>query len=254
MEKGNSMNLSILLSTSALLFTLVIIGTILCLPLYKWDIRALLRSHLFTKIIWWIPLYLILLGLLFLELPFATLLVIALLILAFKEFRRHASQPPQFLETSYLVFFTLASFSIILIFGIFPTLVAVHLTLIISFASVLSDVCAFFFGKYLPKHSLPHWINPGKSWEGVAGQVIGAFVGAALLYIATGIEASWLLILAIGVASAAGDLFNSVVKRKLDIKDWGNTIPGHGGVLDRMSSLSTAFFVSFWLLFISLFV
>ena len=248
------MNLSILLSTSTLLFALIIIGTVLCLPLYKWDMRALLRSELFTKIIWWIPLYLVLIGLLFFELPFATLLVITLLILAFKEFQRHGSHPPKLLETSYLVFFALASFSIILIFGIFPTLVAVHITLIISFASVLSDVCAFFFGKFLPKHPLPHWINPGKSWEGVAGQVIGAFIGAALLFLATDIKASWLLVLVIGIASAAGDLFNSIVKRRLGIKDWGNTIPGHGGVLDRMSSLSTAFFVSFWVLFISLFV
>lgn len=61
--------------------------------------------------------------------------------------------------------------------------------------------------------------------------------------LATGDNAAWWLILAIGIASAFGDLFNSVAKRQLDIKDWGQTIPGHGGVLDRMSSLSTTFMV-----------
>ena len=54
-----------------------------------------------------------------------------------------------------------------------------------------------------------------------------------------------ILAVLIGLASAMGDLINSIVKRRLKIKDWGNTIPGHGGILDRMSSLSFAFIAAY---------
>ena len=239
------MDVTILFSTTILLLSLIIIGTFLCLPLFQWSFQKLFRSSLFVKIMWWIPLYIILMLLVFIQLPFAIPLVILILTLATMEYHRGTAAKATILSLSYFTLFSIATFSLILIFGLLRSEVAVQLILVICFASVLSDVCAFFFGNYLSKHPLPTWINPGKSWEGVSGQIVGAFVGACLLWIATGITAPWWLILTIGIASATGDIFNSIVKRQLGIKDWGNTIPGHGGVLDRMSSLSLALGVSF---------
>lgn len=247
-----SMNIHILFSTSIVLLSLIIVGTILCLPLYKWNLRSLVRSSLFTKILWWIPIYAILVALLFIGARFAAVLVLVLIGLSLYEFQKNIRGKHKPVAYIYLSFFIIATTSIFFLFALFSHSLSVQLALVICFASILSDVFAFFFGNYLSKHPLPRWINPNKSWEGVAGQIIGAFAGASLLGLVTGIHAPWLLVLIIGAASAFGDLFNSVAKRQLGIKDWGKTIPGHGGVLDRMSSLSTAFFASFVVFLISI--
>ena len=117
----------------------------------------------------------------------------------------------------------------------------------ICFASVLSDVFAFFAGTYVGKHHLPSFINERKSYEGVVGQIIGAVIGLSVVSLLPRIGFSWPLALGIGFASAVGDIVNSIVKRARNMKDWGDTIPGHGGVLDRFSSLSFAIAAGYWI-------
>jgi len=243
------MTLSLLVALTTLFIGLFIVGSIACLPLYHWKIRDFLASRLWVKIGWWLPIYGIFLLLCYGVVWAAVPLVIILVIQAIREYRRHTPHPT--IVKFYLAFFIIATTHIIVLTTALPPAITVRMLIIICFCSVLSDVCAFFLGTYASWHKLPAWINPRKAWEGVAGQLIGAYVGAGLLWLFVGIDAPWWLILVIGVASAFGDLFNSVAKRQLHIKDWAQTIPGHGGILDRLSSLSAAFMtVSLLALFI----
>lgn len=230
---------SLLATLTTLFIGLFVVGSLLCLPLYRWKVRDFFASRLWIKIAWWLPIYGIFLLLCYGTTWVAVPLVILLILQAVREYRRHVSHPP--VVKLYLAFFILATAYIAILTIKLPPTLAIRLLIIVCFCSVLSDVCAFFLGTYASWHKLPTWINPRKAWEGVAGQIIGAFVGASLLWLFADISASWWLILAIGLASAFGDLFNSVAKRELNIKDWAQTIPGHGGILDRLSSLSTAF-------------
>jgi phosphatidate cytidylyltransferase len=102
------------------------------------------------------------------------------------------------------------------------------------------DGAAFFSGRYLGRHKLAPRISPGKTWEGVAGGlVVSILAGLVLTVIPLGVP--WyfaiLLGLLIGAASTLGDLAESVIKRQMHVKDSGQIMPGHGGMLDRIDSL-----------------
>jgi phosphatidate cytidylyltransferase len=109
---------------------------------------------------------------------------------------------------------------------------------------VATDTAAYFGGKRLGRHKLAPSISPNKTWEGLGCGVVGAaFVGA----VAAGLEGypydAWsgaLLGAALALVSQAGDLLESAVKRKAGVKDSGNLLPGHGGLLDRMDGYLTA--------------
>jgi phosphatidate cytidylyltransferase len=228
-----------------LLGGLLLVGTALCMPLYKWDIRKLIHSSLFLKIVWWIPIFFVLMAVLYGQLLVASIVVVALLVQAFRELLKNKGLRNK-AAVLYYVVFSIFLVHTIAWFIFIPSMHAVTLLAVVAIASVLSDVCAFFMGNYMGRHPLPKIFNNRKSWEGVAGQIIGAFIGSALAALVLNVVISLSLVLLIGLASAAGDLINSYVKRSLVIKDWGNTIPGHGGVLDRLSSLSFAIAVSYW--------
>lgn len=140
--------------------------------------------------------------------------------------------------------------------GKYPALLgelAFNSDLLILFVFVVSPVCdtfAFFFGRLFKKHfpdKLAPEISPNKTIIGGIGGLVGGVVTAALIYFIynaiTGVGyvnmQIWLPVyLAMGFLAAAatefGDLVESCIKRKLGIKDMGNAIPGHGGVLDRI--------------------
>lgn len=125
------------------------------------------------------------------------------------------------------------------------------LLLVLGISSAISDVTAFFFGNYFGKHKLPSFINPNKSWEGIFGQIIGAFVGVLLIKLFIVSTVSILLFLPIGIGSAIGDITNSYMKRKVNLISWSNFIPGHGGFIDRFSSLIVSSSLTFYYLFLS---
>ena len=110
--------------------------------------------------------------------------------------------------------------------------------LAVWFLSVMSDVTAYFAGNFAGKHHLPEIFNRHKSWEGVMGQIAGAGIGFGM-FLWVGALPFWLW-LAVGLGSAVGDMMNSFVKRAGGFKDWSQNIPGHGGFVDRLSSLSYA--------------
>jgi phosphatidate cytidylyltransferase len=106
-----------------------------------------------------------------------------------------------------------------------------------------ADIGAYFFGRAFGRHKLAPVVSPGKSWEGVFGGLATASLVALLLNAFWG-HGQWLQILAIVVPTALvsvlGDLFESMIKRYCGVKDSGQLLPGHGGVLDRVDGLAAA--------------
>ncbi len=108
-----------------------------------------------------------------------------------------------------------------------------------------ADVFAYFSGKYLGKNKLAPQVSPGKTWEGVYGALLSSLIGSIIggfsfgFNFQQGIIFFGLSILVV-VISIFGDLSESLYKRQHNIKDSGHLLPGHGGMLDRVDSLSAA--------------
>lgn len=111
----------------------------------------------------------------------------------------------------------------------------------------INDTGAFIFGSLFGKHKLFPRVSPKKSWEGFWGGclctvLVGVLIGAlhsplSAEYLGNKLFFWGLTGLVVSLASTFGDLFESVIKRNLNLKDSGNLIPGHGGILDRIDSL-----------------
>jgi phosphatidate cytidylyltransferase len=110
----------------------------------------------------------------------------------------------------------------------------------------MADIAAYFAGRKFGKHKLAPTISPGKSWEGVAGAVVGVSLYVVLAAWGSGlyktyaifptlVVASWLWV----ALSVVGDLFESAIKRQAGVKDSGTLLPGHGGLLDRIDALTS---------------
>jgi phosphatidate cytidylyltransferase len=105
-----------------------------------------------------------------------------------------------------------------------------------------ADVGAYVFGRWLGRVKLAPAVSPGKTWEGVSGGLLAAALvslGAALWL---GLPAGAMVSVGIATAlvSVVGDLAVSVFKRNVGLKDTGSLLPGHGGVMDRIDSLTAA--------------
>ncbi len=108
-----------------------------------------------------------------------------------------------------------------------------------------ADTGAYFTGKYFGKSKLAPQISPGKTRAGLLGGLIAApliALVAAYLMPETNTNFAWLVLLGLSTAlvSAGGDLLISLHKRTSGVKDSGNLLPGHGGILDRVDSLIAA--------------
>ena len=125
----------------------------------------------------------------------------------------------------------------------------------IVFSAFGTDIFAYFTGYALGKHKLCPKISPKKTIEGSIGGIFGSMLLCGLFgwFVAGGVYFVHTLAIGAlgGVISQAGDLTASVFKRKMGIKDYGNLIPGHGGVLDRFDSvLFTAPLVYYYIIFV----
>ena len=110
----------------------------------------------------------------------------------------------------------------------------------IIFATGLTDVAAFTFGKIFGRHPLRSEISPNKTWEGALGALGVAMILPWLFRFSFPFFGAWQLILTgliVGIGGQLGDLSISLIKRDIGTKDMAATIPGHGGILDRIDSL-----------------
>lgn len=111
----------------------------------------------------------------------------------------------------------------------------------------VADIAAYFAGRAFGRHKLAPAISPGKTWEGAGGAVIGVIVVGSLLFATLrpddfSLARLAILVLVLTVFTAVsiiGDLFESMLKRHAGIKDSGNLLPGHGGILDRIDSITS---------------
>ena len=102
-----------------------------------------------------------------------------------------------------------------------------------------NDVFAYLFGITLGKHKLCERLSPKKSWEGFVGGISGSVaVGAIAAAVLDESYIFWIgLAIVVALSSVVGDLIESMFKRDAGVKDSGNILPGHGGMLDRFDAL-----------------
>ncbi len=103
-----------------------------------------------------------------------------------------------------------------------------------------SDTFAYLVGSAIGKRKLAPKVSPNKSWEGFFGGLVAALIASYLFFYFLGILPLWgwlgFALIAV-IFGTLGDLFESSVKRQFNLKDSGNFMPGHGGLLDRIDSI-----------------
>lgn len=122
----------------------------------------------------------------------------------------------------------------------------------------VADIAAYFAGRAFGRHKLAPAISPGKTWEGVAGAVIGVLVYGGLVLGISPLAGKLplplpllaLLLVVLTAVSVMGDLFESLLKRQAGIKDSSQLLPGHGGVLDRIDALTSTLPVAALILYL----
>lgn len=121
----------------------------------------------------------------------------------------------------------------------------------------VADIAAYLVGRFCGKHKLADQVSPKKTWEGVFGGFLAAiFAGVIWNYCLAVPMSLWPIVLFMVALTAAisvcGDLFESLLKREMNIKDSGVLLPGHGGILDRIDALTIALpvFTLFTILFL----
>lgn len=107
-------------------------------------------------------------------------------------------------------------------------------------ATIASDIGGYIAGVLWGKHPMAPTISPKKSWEGFAGSMLVG-MGAGVVTVVYALDGRWwvgIILGAVGVIMATlGDLSESLIKRDIGIKDMGDILPGHGGLMDRLDSL-----------------
>lgn len=112
--------------------------------------------------------------------------------------------------------------------------------------AMVSDTGAYFAGKFFGKHKLAPVVSPNKTIEGVFGgvlmTVLGMLIYCLIMQFGFHLQVNYLYAVIYGMVGAMtgvfGDLSFSAIKRQVGIKDYGNLIPGHGGILDRFDSMT----------------
>ena len=116
--------------------------------------------------------------------------------------------------------------------------------LVVTIAGIVAaaDIGGYFAGRKFGKHKLAPAVSPGKTWEGFIGGQLSNLVLASLLAYLTGSNIGLVLavIVPTSLFSVLGDLLESMVKRHAGVKDSGVILPGHGGILDRVDSITAA--------------
>ncbi len=127
-----------------------------------------------------------------------------------------------------------------------------RLLLALGWSVALSDVAAFAIGKPLGRHKLAPRLSPNKTWEGVVGNFLGAYLGMGIMYVTLQLNLrgylAWTFPAVIAAGALWGDLLESAIKREFEVKDAGGWLPGFGGLLDRIDSLLLVLPLAFYTL------
>ena len=175
-------------------------------------------------------------GLMFISLVFWFLAILFIIIKPNRLLTLKLNQTPMLLLGLFVIGFTFVSINLLRQdFQQSPELLMYLLLLI-----WVADSGAYFAGRSFGKHKLSPLISPGKSIEGVIGGLLACFAfsfyGSSYLDVS---NQTVFIILSVFIAfvSVFGDLFESLIKRRANVKDSGSILPGHGGMLDRIDSL-----------------
>jgi len=137
-----------------------------------------------------------------------------------------------------------------LIIRTFSSGMILALTLVVSVW--VNDMSAYFIGSLVGRHKLAPHISPKKSWEGFLAGTAGTLAVWALAPLVPGFSLdlgpALMTGIAIAISSVIGDLAESRMKREAGVKDSGDSLPGHGGFLDRLDSLILVGLVAYWVL------
>ena len=200
-------------------------------------IKENLKKRIYTSII--------LLLIFFLISKFSTILIFSLIVLgvlSVLEFFNMINKAikNKFFSISFNILFVIYVFIFCLAFFFLSNFLLLKIILFsILFACVSSDIGGFIFGKLFKGPKLTK-ISPNKTYSGAIGSIIfSVIVFSSLIFYFTG-EFNYLILfigIIISTACQIGDLFFSHLKRKARIKDTGNILPGHGGVLDRLDGI-----------------
>ncbi len=255
------------LITAAILIPLVIFGILnlqtanlqwfvaLVSVLAAWEWFAIIGIHDITKRLTWVLGLCLLATLILTYLPLGFVLFIASLLWLMAAMiilkYGHQGLPSQLAALFRQTRFGVAS-AVTLIALFWVAIIALHQTalgpqqLLYVMVSVwLADTGGYFAGKKWGKTALAAAVSPNKTWQGVWGALALTTVWAMIAY-SIDIAGAMSLIAWIGLTlvtvgmSIVGDLFESLFKRSYNVKDSGNLLPGHGGILDRIDSLISA--------------
>ena len=105
------------------------------------------------------------------------------------------------------------------------------------------DIGAYLIGRWIGGPRLAPHISPGKTWSGAVGGLLAAVAAGLVAAHVLSDAATWRAVViaaALGIVAQAGDLLESFVKRRLEVKDSGHLIPGHGGLFDRLDGVLAA--------------
>lgn len=110
----------------------------------------------------------------------------------------------------------------------------------VVFLTEINDVMQFTWGKLTGKHKIIPKVSPNKTWEGFIGGIISTTIIGYLLGFLTPLNTEQVILVSFSIAVSGfiGDVVMSSIKRDIGVKDLGNAIPGHGGILDRIDSLA----------------
>lgn len=110
------------------------------------------------------------------------------------------------------------------------------------------DTFGYLIGRFFGRTKFAPGVSPKKTWEGFIASVIGALlmgISSGILLMGVQLQLAVLFSFAILLAAVLGDLAESLIKRDLNIKDMGDILPGHGGVMDRLDSMLPAAFIGY---------
>jgi len=175
----------------------------------------------------------------------AVLILLLLPVLMVRQLFRSESQPFERIATTLLgVFYVMVPFYCFYALGFKDGVYLYALPLGFLLTLWSNDTGAYLIGRAFGRNKLYERISPGKTWEGFVGGLLSAvLVGYILFQNTNDVLALWQWLTMgalIAVTGTLGDLVESMLKRSLGVKDSGNLLPGHGGLLDRFDGLLIA--------------